>query len=317
VKKALVISFGILFLVICATSDGLAKAKKPWKVPGDFATIQAAIDSVKVVDGDVIQVGPGYFAGATITKAVEIKGIGGATINDGPFPWPGQRPFKAGFYFTGISGAGSGATITNLKFEVIEFPVFSRGANDITVTQCYMLNPIQGITNWSGSRWQINHNEIVDLQCYNGGGIGILVADRSATKGGVNGNVVSHNKISGILHVTGGGGYSGTGIVVYADFRWGYPGALEMAFNQVTKNTISLESDTPDVVDVVAFELTDTRDAAMSLPPAIHDNSIGFNDFRGTANQIAITPEDLALYNSISRNLGENRGHGLHPSLFR
>ncbi|MHC4440451.1 MAG: hypothetical protein ACYS3S_24135, partial [Planctomycetota bacterium] len=45
-----------------------------WHVPGDFATIQEAIDYVGVLDGDKIMVGPGQHAGATITKAVEIKG---------------------------------------------------------------------------------------------------------------------------------------------------------------------------------------------------------------------------------------------------
>jgi len=43
---------------------------------------------------------------------------------------------------------------------------------------------------------------------------------------------------------------------------------------------------------------------------------IGFNDFRGTALQITLTPEELDNHNDISRNLGDNRGHGLHPSLF-
>jgi hypothetical protein len=48
----------------------------------------------------------------------------------------------------------------------------------------------------------------------------------------------------------------------------------------------------------------------------IFDNAIGFNDFRGMELQIYLTPEDLGNYNDISRNLGDNRGHGLHPSVF-
>ena len=68
------------------------------------------------------------------------------------------------------------------------------------------------------------------------------------------------------------------------------------------------------LVDVVAFEMTDTRDDETFA--VIHDNAIGFNDFRGTALQIVLTPETLADANDISRNLGENRGHGLHPSVF-
>jgi hypothetical protein len=76
-------------------------------------------------------------------------------------------------------------------------------------------------------------------------------------------------------------------------------------------------SDTPDVVDVAAFELTDSRDDPDADPyPVIFDNAIGFNDFRGTALQIALTPAELEDWNYISRNLGNNRGHGEHPSLF-
>ena len=112
-----------------------------------------------------------------------------------------------------------------------------------------------------------------------------------------------------------GGGYNGSGIVLYADFRWGMAGATAIKNNYVTNNQVSLVSDTPTVVDVAAFELTDTRE---TYPfPVLFDNAIGFNDFRGTALQIALTPEELADYNEISRNLGDNRGHGLHPSVFK
>jgi hypothetical protein len=48
----------------------------------------------------------------------------------------------------------------------------------------------------------------------------------------------------------------------------------------------------------------------------VFDNVIGFNDLRGTVIQIAFTPVELDTVNKISRNLGDNRGHGLHPSAF-
>ena len=50
----------------------------------------------------------------------------------------------------------------------------------------------------------------------------------------------------------------------------------------------------------------------------IHDNAISFNDFKGTAKQIVLTPADLDTVNSFSRNLGnlgDNRGRGLHPTV--
>jgi hypothetical protein len=220
-----------------------------------------------------------------------------------------------GFKF-GFAGdpPGSGATISQLKFKDVAFPVFSRGADDVTVTHCVMEDPIQGVTNWCGSRWQISHNVITDLRSANGGGIGIIVADLSG--GIVSDNVVSHNTISGTLHVAScdGGGYDGTGIVLFADWRYGRSGAEAIKDNRVVKNKVGLTSDNPTVVDVHAFELTEHSNPGGIV---IINNAIGFNDFRGTESQIFLSPPGLDNpVNNISRNLGNNRGHGLHPSVF-
>lgn len=52
-------------------------------------------------------------------------------------------------------------------------------------------------------------------------------------------------------------------------------------------------------------------------PIVICDNAIGFNDFRGSVDQIAFTPAELEGCNKISRNLGDNRRYdGLHPKVF-
>jgi hypothetical protein len=74
-----------------------------------------------------------------------------------------------------------------------------------------------------------------------------------------------------------------------------------------------LVSDTPEVVDVVAVELTEAENPASIV---ISDNAIGFNDLRGTVLQMAFSPGELEDSNDISRNLGDNRGQGLHPSVF-
>ncbi|MHC4693385.1 MAG: right-handed parallel beta-helix repeat-containing protein [Planctomycetota bacterium] len=312
-------------LTICTTVlilSGTANAAT-WNVPGDFATIQDAIDSSLVIDGDRIMVGPGNHAGAIVTKAVEIKGEGSAVIDSGPLLTP-YMPcttivLDIGFFFAG-GGAGSGATISHLKFEGPAFPVFSRGADDVTVTQCTMINPIQGVTNWAGNAWEISHNVITDLRSANGGGIGILVGVPRAMPDPpdivISDNVVSHNKITGTLHVAScdNGGYSGTGIVLYTDFRWGATGKKEVTKTRVVKNKVSLVSDNPEIVDVVAIELTDTRDDGTLK--GVYENAVGFNDMRGTVLQLALTPSNLDESNKISRNLGENRGHGLHPSAF-
>ena len=297
----------ILLTFLCAAPVQAAD----WRVPHDFSTVQAAIDSPMVAGGDRILVGPGSFAGALVTKSVVIEGVGRAVISSGPLHPSG---LVQGFR---LFDASDGATISNLHFTV-DLPVINatfEKVDNVTVTHNTLVSPIQGISNWLGSGWEITQNDIVDLRTRCGGGIGILVGDYAG--GVVSDNVVSHNRISGTLHVGAGdcGGYNGTGVVIYADFRWGRLGSTHTAYNRVVKNDIALTSDAPSVVDVVAIELTEAEDPD-PLTHVIHDNAIGFNDLRGTTIQIALTPADLDSANDISRNLGENRGHGLHPSAF-
>lgn len=276
-----------------------------WHVPGDFDTIQDAIDSTDVLNGDTILVGAGEWFGAEVDKAVEIRGKGGAVINDGPVYYDGLI-----FGFLLLAGS-DGTIISHLRFEV-DFPIMGSLANNVTVEHCTLINPIQGISNWGGSGWQISHNEIIDLRTACGGGIGIFIGDWQAVTGGVNDNVVSHNKITGTLHVAEGdcGGYDGAGINLYADFRWGALGAEKIANNRVVHNKVSLTSTDPEVVDVAAIALEDSRGER----GVIYDNVVGFNDLRGTELQIDLLPEELEEDNIISRNLGDNRGHGVVPA---
>ena len=44
--------------------------------------------------------------------------------------------------------------------------------------------------------------------------------------------------------------------------------------------------------------------------------AIGFNSFKRSANEIALSPDELYDCNIFSRNSGKNRGQGLHPSVF-
>lgn len=275
--------------------------------PGAYLTIEAALSAA--ADGDTILVCPGSYAGVLVDKSVEIRGAGGASIDDGPL-------HPAGLTYGFRMDAGSdGSTISHLRFTTDLAIMNGEAVDDVTVTHNTFEDTIQGVSNWRGSGWNISHNQFTDLRTRSGGGIAILVADFSG--GIVRDNVVSHNKISGTLHVaaTDGGGYDGTGIALFADFRWGRAGAEAITANRVVKNRISLTSDNPEVVGVHAMELTDTRDDE-GLASAIYGNVVGFNDVRGTESGILLTPENLGDVNDISRNLGDDRGHGLHPGLF-
>lgn len=311
-KKIGFLIAAIMVLSVLATMPVDVEAKKApqaatWDVPGDFLTIQAAIDSPLVKDGDKIMVAGGDWFGATVTKAVEIKGTGGAVIVDGPAHSSGVLHF--GFKL-GYGAGGDGATISHFTFEcgspsystpALVFPVFSFGADDVTVDHCTMNGALQGVTNWEGSGWTIEHNTFNDLATRNGGGIGVFCGSFSGAT--ANDNTIKYNNIAGTLevHPADGGGYGGSGIVLYADYRSGKLGAEEISGNEISHNKISMVSDNADVVDFNAIELTESR-ADTNLEPVIFDNVIEKNDMRGSANGILLTPDDLDEFNDISEN---------------
>lgn len=131
--------------------------------------------------------------------------------------------------------------------------------NNVTVTQCTFENTVQAISNWKGTGWVINHNAITDLRAVCGGGIGILISDLNVVDGGVLDNVISHNRMSGALHVSAGdcGGYSGAGIVHFADYAMGSAGLVSTDFNRFVDNYVNLRSDAPDLVEAIAVELVE------------------------------------------------------------
>jgi hypothetical protein len=289
-----------------------APAQAPtWRVPGDFATIQDAVKSSNVQNGDQIILTGGSHNGVVLTKSLHFTGIGGASIDNGPMHPAG---LSQGFR---LEAGSDGSSFENLIFTT-DLAIFNSvdGVDGVTVARNTFLNAIQAVSAWRGDGWNIHHNNIVDLRTRCGGGIGILLGDYNG--GIVQDNIVANNKITGTLHVSAGdcGGYSGTGIVVYADFRWGRLGAAEIKNNQIVNNSVAMSSDNASLVDVIAVELTDTRDDPLLGPTTIFGNAIGFNDFRGTLNQIVLTPSNLDVVNTISRNLGDSRGHGSHPSVF-
>ncbi len=315
-KKLLTIC-ALIAIILMISGVPLAASKGPqktvWHVPGDFDTIQDAISSLDVLDGHTILVGPGSHAGTLVTKAVEIKGEGGAVINDGPVHKSG---LIQGFR---ILGGGSGATISHLNFEV-DFPVMNgEGADAVTVEHCTMTSPIQGVSNWEGSGWTISHNVIDGLRTSSGGGIGIFIGCYSGAS--ASDNLVSHNRITGDVVVPENdcGGYSTPGICLMSDRRGGSAGGA-LSGNRIIHNDVSLSitvPEGPDPMECVGIELTDQGLEQAEPVVDLEGNKVGFNDVRDVADvPIALNPEQVEENNAISRNLGDdtnNRGHGLHP----
>ena len=272
-----------------------------WQVPGQFPTIQAAIDSSTVHDGDVIDVASGRRRGATVTKAVTIRGVGAPTIVGGPFV---NALGSGGFLFPG-GGQGSGATITRLSFVGVAFPVFSRGADYVSVTDNKMWGPVQGVTNWAngtwGQGWDISRNAINGLRTSCGGGFGILIGDYAG--GTVSNNLIAENTVQGAVRVRPDdcGGYNAPGVVLFADSR--FPGDLGATIenNRVMKNRIYVTSSEPVLVTVSGVELTDTRDLPSQI--VVTANAVVYNDLRGMDVPVSLTPDELEPANLIMGNI--------------
>ncbi|WP_455393249.1 hypothetical protein [[Eubacterium] cellulosolvens] len=281
------------FMILTPTAAATESEPITIYVPTDYLTIAAAIDAAN--DGDKIIVAAGNWYGADLNKAVEIKGEDGAIIDDGP-----MHPAGLTQGFRLIAGS-DGATISHLTFTTDLSIMNGAAVDDVTITQNTFLDSIQAVSNWCGCGWEITHNVIKDLRTRSGGGIGILVADYSG--GIVEDNIVFHNKVDGTLHVhpEDCGGYDGSGIVLYADFRWGRSGADEIKENTISQNSISMVSDTPETVDFNAIEITDTR-GDNELEPVIFDNTIEKNDMRGSSHGLLIIPDNLVAENTFYMN---------------
>ena len=293
--------------VLLLAGSASAQVGTVWHVPGDFPTIQAAIDDASVAGGDTIVVAAGSHAGATVTKAVTIRGEGRATIVDGPVVSPFGR---AGFYFP-TDGGGSGATITGLYFDRVELPVFSRGADDVSVTRNTMTRFVQGVTNWGygewGNRWEIADNILLGMYTSCGGGIGIMVGDFMGAT--MIDNVIARNTIRGPVLVPKGdcGGYNAPGILLFADFRLPVGLGALIYLNRVEENQVRLQGGArlpgppPGFVNVSGIELSDTRNVPTAL--AIVKNDIVYNDLGAMPVPFSFTPDELELVNTIDNNL--------------
>ena len=260
-------------------------AQTTWTVPWHFATIQEAIDSDDVQEGDTILVGEGEWYGGDIDRALIIKGLHGAVIVDGP-AYPHRvgepdGPAHIGFF---IEPEGSGCTVESFTFRggrigdtenYLDLAVFGRYVSDVTVKSNKILNCSQCISNIFGSNWIITHNII---ECvYHWHLLGIYL-------NGSYGNIISHNEITGEAPVRGQG--------------------IELVngcYNEIVSNTITITG--PDAVAiklrVSGISEDPTPEEIAYAQSVLHDYAIQYNDLRGSTNQFSITPPELEEVNTI------------------
>lgn len=296
-----------------------------------YTTIQGAVDDA--LPGDTIAVCTGTYVGATLDKTVHIEARGNVIINDGP---NSHSFLRAGFLFPG-EGAGSGSTIRGFRFEGtpqygyvddghLDFPIFSRGSDNVTIERNVMMDSLQAITNWHGSGWTIRYNKIENLWVLCGGGIGILVGSVYGTP--ANNNLIAHNTIEADVSPDCGF-YTTSGITVYSDTRWGASGGpIEENYVLHNRSQVTGTWVNPGTQEVLpaadGFEITDGG-LLSDYPfngdgePDVTGNTVAFNDFRGSSIEMLFYPEEAEDNNIVSRNLGMNRGQGEAPAsnLFR
>jgi nitrous oxidase accessory protein NosD len=217
---------GIVLVVCCLLAPAAAQARtRVRQVPGTYRTIQAAIDASNA--GDVVDVAPGSYCGATVTTAVTLLGHGEAIIVGCDESPTVSGELRAGFYLPGADGtsAASGTRIDGFTFDgrgisennlqPLALGVFARFANGVRVDDNVFEGTVQAITNTAGDGWVIARNRIEGLTlfdctgtlCAGGDGIVIQLAHDSVAAAGGPGaavnrpehNVVLGNQVSGAV----------------------------------------------------------------------------------------------------------------------
>jgi|GEM_PF-1150294 len=239
--KAWVSRIGVAVVCGLLSSAASAAHARVRRVPERYQTIQAAIDASSA--GDVVDVAPGSYCGATVTTAVTLQGHGRATIVGCPQSPTISGELRAGFSLPGADGvsAASGTRIEGFVFDgrgiaeddldPLSLGVFARFANDVRVTDNVFLGTVQAITNTAGDGWFIARNRIEGLTlfdctgalCAGGDGIVIQLAHDSIAAAGGPGapvnrpehNIVIGNQVTGSVP-DGFAAFSMVGVFVFA-----------------------------------------------------------------------------------------------------
>jgi hypothetical protein len=299
-KLLRVMASSALVLGLASVLPGVYASKAVWTVghgtnydfnEDDYSAypgaIQAAVDSANV--GDRIMVAQGEYSGATLTKAIELKGSGdGTIIVSGPLhPRYGSYGYRVGFLVANAMGA------TLRSFKLVGYPspmvvgVLVVSSDNTTVEKLSFDTPYEGINVFASSHCQITHNTVTGQFGAGFAAINLLSGASWGWRGPVTDNVVAHNTIE---NGAGGG-------ILLRSYGPSYP----VRSNSIEHNKVN----NPDGKGIVLN--------GDSL--ALFANSIAFNDLRGTGQEIWYSSDLLLTVNTFDRNLGyqppnePNRGY--------
>ncbi len=251
-------------------------------VPGDHATIQEAVDAA--APGDVINVGPGNFAGAAIFKMVTIIGSPGTIIDEGNPLFGGEDAFDI------IFPGANGTTIRDMTFIGVLWGVFGSEADDVTITNCTFLDTFHAVDNRFGNGWTITDNVIDGFIPFPPPGPG----------------VENHQEAILVLEATDN--YIGNNFIYYeGDRNPGYSRELNVgitliSFGGVLENNTVVGNEVEVVVSDAEFS-DGVGLFALGDPAAVRNNTIVDNDLRRSLTPIHLIPESLRGSNVVKPNL--------------
>lgn len=295
----------VAFLLFFAGASSAAVWTVGKGAGNDFATIQQANNSTQVHAGDIVQLSPGNFAGALITKLLDIRGTRSDTgfkskITSGP-AIPGGAG-SAGLLFLVTMGDGGGSSVRDIKFTNLEFPIYSIGTNNVAIADNFFLNSVQAVSIWEGTGWIVLGNTINNLRSLCGGGIGIIVGSRDGAA--TSGNEVTGNLVQGLLTDDGTcTDYVGAGVAVVADFRSGQLGG-PVTGNAVFDNLVTIKKKrNKQTVGVQGIQLSQLG-FATGDPLTVTNNTVRVNDLSKLVAglEIGVVPSDLSPLNTITQN---------------
>jgi hypothetical protein len=314
---------GIGVLVACcwlAPTSVAAKARVR-QVPAIYRTIQAAVDASNA--GDVIDVAPGSYCGATLAGPLTLLGHGHATIVGCPESPTVSGDLRAGFLLPGTADGSTpfdgtridgfvfdGRGIAEDNLDPLAVGIIARFANGVRVTNDVVLGTIQAITNTAGDDWLIAGNRVEGLTlfdctgtlCAGGDGIVIQIArDTLAAPGGPGAainrperNVVVGNSVSGAIP-DGFDVFSLAGIFVFAaDETW------------VERNEVSIPDNPTADATGDGVLVSNVCCGEPAVEPGARNTIVLFND--GRDSQFGVVVEGSAGDNTRGLDVFGNSG---------